>query len=453
MHKGLAAYQKQTAQTIHGKFLDQRGQIASMLGLASETGSILDSYKRYLRDAIDLNLNRAFLRVELGDLLWYVAVVASARGLSMVQIANANLAKVRARYKEKFPGKTPNIGCFMRLETAAPTDIAKDFGDYQLEASRFSELNLRGPESLIAPLCGLAGATGAILKFPKDNSAALDSRAHKHFFRTELGDLLWYLSIVATASNLNLGDIAEENLVRARDLYPVSTKSLAELFKSLPQLDDPHRPMECFPRCMIIRFEEGPSYEGYPVVTQSIIHAEPNAFPKGPITFEGKLRGFAISASLGDQTDDNSRRADGYRYHDAIHMGFMAVLGWSPTMRALLRLKRKSETETDRTEDGARAVFTEEGLTAVLARLAPRRMDFQGENSVDGEILDTAHALVRDTEVQSLPGWLWRRAISQGFVAMHQLEKNGGGYLLADLDARTLTYSKVKPNVAAKRRH
>jgi MazG C-terminal domain len=156
---------------------------------------------------------------------------------------------------------------------------------------------------------------------------------------------------------------------------------------------------------------------------------------------------------LGDQTDDNSRRADGYRYHDAIHMGFMAVLGWSPTMRALLHLKRKSENETDRTEDGARARFTEEGLATILARLAPRRMDFQGENSVDGEILDTAHALVRDTEIQSLPGWLWRRAISQGFVAMHQLDKNRGGYLLADLDMRTLTYSKVKPDVTAKKRH
>jgi hypothetical protein len=38
----------------------------------------------------------------------------------------------------------------------------------------------------------------------------------------------------------------------------------------------------------------------------------------------------------------NSRRIDAYRFHDAIHLGFMAVLGWSPTMRALLRLKRKS---------------------------------------------------------------------------------------------------------------
>jgi len=453
LHKGFAAYQEHTTETVHGNFRDQRGRVASMLGLASETGSILDSYKRYLRDSIDLDLNRAFLRVELGDLLWYIAVVATSCDLSMAQIANVNLARIRARYKAKFPDKTPKIACSVPSETAVATEIAKDFAGYQLEASRYSELNLRGPESPIAPLCGLAGTTGAILKFPKDNFGILGSRAHKQFLQTELGDLLWYLSAVATASNLNLGDIAQENLARARDLYPISRKSLAERFSELPQLDDPQKPMECFPKRMIIRFEESTSSEGHPVVTQAIVYAEPNPFPKGPVTLEGKRQGFAIGAPLGNQTDDNSRRADGYRYHDAIHMGFMAVLGWSPTMRALLRLKRKSKHETDRTEDGARAVFTEEGLAAILARLGSRRMAFQGENSVDGEIIDMAHALMRDTEVQSLPGWLWRRAISQGFVAMRQLDENGGGYLFADLDARSLSYSKVKPDVTAQGRH
>lgn len=453
-HKGFASYQKDAAQTIHGKFRDQSDQIASMLGLASETGSILDSYKRYLRDAIDLNLNREFLRVELGDLLWYVAVVATACGLSMAQIANANLARVRARYKRKFPSKTADIGCRVPLQTTAPTDIAKDFASYQFEASRFSELNLRGPDSLIAPLCGLAAKAGSILGFLRDEAALFDLRAEKKFFLTELGDLLWYLSAVATASNLNLGDIAQDNLVRARDLYPVSGRPLTELFKTLPRLNEPHIPEERFPRRILVKFEEETSQQGHPVAKQTIVYAEPNAFPSGQIMREGKKpQGFAIGRPLGNQTDDNSRRADGYRYHDAIHMGFMAVLGWSPTMRSLLRLKRKSESDTDRTEDGARAEYTEEGLAAILARLAPRCMDFQGESAVNGEIIDTAQALVQDTEVQSLPGWLWRRAISQGFVAMHQLTENRGGYLLADLDARTLTYSKVKPDVTAKKRH
>jgi hypothetical protein len=38
---------------------------------------------------------------------------------------------------------------------------------------------------------------------------------------------------------------------------------------------------------------------------------------------------------------------------------------------------------------------------------------------------------------------LWRDAINQGFRAMHLLAENGGGYLIADLDQRSLTYAKV----------
>lgn len=422
--------------------------MASILGLASETGSILDSYKRYLRDRIDLDLNREFLRVELGDLLWYVAVVASACDLTMAEIAKANLAK-------RHSGKN-TAGCFVQSGSNAPSDIVRDFAHYQYEASKSGNLSQRGPESRLEPLCGLAHATGRILNSSKGKVEIFASATHRKFLRTELGDLLWYVSAVATVSDLNLGDIAEENLRRTHDLYPERGKSFAALVKTVPRLDDPENPAECFPRYMVIRFVDG-FWDEHEVATQTIVFARPYAFPDGPIPYEEdgekKFQGFALDTPLGNETDDNSRKKDGYRFHDAIHMGFMAVLGWSPTMRALLRIKRKSEREKDRTEDGARAVFTEEGLSAILARLASRRMGFQGENVVDGEILDTIRALVEDKEVNSVPGWLWRRAISHGFRALKQLIENKGGYLIADLDARKLTYSKGPPNVPTKKRN
>lgn len=34
-------------------------------------------------------------------------------------------------------------------------------------------------------------------------------------------------------------------------------------------------------------------------------------------------------------------------------------------------------------------------------------------------------------------------AICQGFTAMHLLNQNGGGYLVADLDNRQLVYRKL----------
>jgi hypothetical protein len=60
---------------------------------ASETGSVLNVYKNYLRDGIDLAANREFLRGELGDLLWYTAAVATSCGLDLEDVAQANLAR------------------------------------------------------------------------------------------------------------------------------------------------------------------------------------------------------------------------------------------------------------------------------------------------------------------------------------------------------------------------
>ena len=134
---------------------------------------------------------------------------------------------------------------------------------------------------------------------------------------------------------------------------------------------------------------------------------------------------------------------DAYRFHDAIHLGFMAVLGWSPMMRALLRLKRKSSPEADEFEDGARAIFAEEGLAAMLSRLAPGRTGFLSKTSIDGGVIEVAKAAATGLEAEAVPGWLWQSAIYQGFTAMHLLSQNGGGYLVADLDTRQLVYRKL----------
>jgi hypothetical protein len=121
----------------------------------------------------------------------------------------------------------------------------------------------------------------------------------------------------------------------------------------------------------------------------------------------------------------------------------MAVLGWSPTMRSLLRLKRRSSPDADECEDGARAIFAEEGLAAVLSRLAPGRTGFLNTAGVDGDVVEVARAAATGLEAEAVPGWLWQAAIHQGFRAMSLLAQNDGGYLIADLDARDLAYRKV----------
>ena len=178
-----------------------------------------------------------------------------------------------------------------------------------------------------------------------------------------------------------------------------------------------------------------------------LVHAEPNAFPNGPIDvgIPGKPQGFRVDKQLGNELTDNSRRVDDYRFHDAIHLGFLAVMGWSANMRSLLALKRRSKPEIDENEDGARAIFAEEGLAAVLAKRSLALQGFRTEQAVDDDSIEMITTVLEDLEVSRMPTWLWRRAIAQGFTAMRHLADSQGGFLDINLETRTLTYSKINP--------
>jgi NTP pyrophosphatase (non-canonical NTP hydrolase) len=72
--------------------------IVPMLGLAGETGQLLSEYKKHLRDGEGHRLFKERVCEELGDLLWYIANVASKFGLALEEIASANLSKVQGRW-------------------------------------------------------------------------------------------------------------------------------------------------------------------------------------------------------------------------------------------------------------------------------------------------------------------------------------------------------------------
>lgn len=322
-----------------------------------------------------------------------------------------------------------------------------EFNEYQQAASKTSTLRLGGPQGTIAPMLGLASETGSILNtYKKYLRDGIDLIANRETLREELGDLLWYTAAIATSCQLDLDDIAVANLRRTRDRY--NQAPTPELLAELPDFDLHYPNSERFPRSLTVEFVEQVASTGQLTATMTLVAAIPNAFPKGPMyRADGKLQGFSLDAPLGDPLTDNTRRADAYRFHDAIHFGFMAVLGWSPNIRALLRLKRKSKPETDVNEDGARAIFAEEGLAAILSRLAKHKSGFQRETTVDNQIIEIATAATFDLEPSALPGWIWRRAVSQGFNAMRELAINGGGYLIADLERRSLTYHKILSEV------
>jgi NTP pyrophosphatase (non-canonical NTP hydrolase) len=319
--------------------------------------------------------------------------------------------------------------------------LAVEFAEYQRAASETSQLRLGGPHGAIAPMLGLASETGSILNvYKKYLRDGIGLAANREFLREELGDLLWYAAAVATACGLDLEDIACANLARTRDRYP--RQHAGADCEGQPVFDAAYPDRERFPRHLVVAVTEQIA-PGRRAAVLRLVSAEPNAFPDGPVSIGGKPHGFRVGAELGDPLTDNSRGTDAYRFHDAIHLGFMAVLGWSPTMRSLLRLKRKSSPEADECEDGARAIFAEEGLAAVLSRLAQGRTGFLNTASIDGDVIEVAKAAATGLEAEAVPGWLWQTAIHQGFRAMSLLGENDGGYLVADLDARELSYRKV----------
>lgn len=72
--------------------------IIPLLGLAGEAGTLLAEYKKFLRDGGSHLEYESLVGEELGDILWYVANLASKFNLSLSQVAEANLFKTNDRW-------------------------------------------------------------------------------------------------------------------------------------------------------------------------------------------------------------------------------------------------------------------------------------------------------------------------------------------------------------------
>ncbi|MGC4894307.1 nucleoside triphosphate pyrophosphohydrolase family protein [Micromonospora sp. DT31] len=70
-----------------------------VLGLVGESGEIAEKFKKWVRDldSDESRIDRADIAKELGDVVWYVAVLADYLDLSLDDIAMANLAKLASR--------------------------------------------------------------------------------------------------------------------------------------------------------------------------------------------------------------------------------------------------------------------------------------------------------------------------------------------------------------------
>lgn len=70
------------------------------LGIAGESGEVADLLKKHLGHGHPLDTEK--LAYELGDTLWYVAMLAWKAGYTLSEIATMNRAKLLARYPDGF---------------------------------------------------------------------------------------------------------------------------------------------------------------------------------------------------------------------------------------------------------------------------------------------------------------------------------------------------------------
>jgi NTP pyrophosphatase (non-canonical NTP hydrolase) len=101
----LQSYQRRAAST------DQRPRgetepdnrsddalVIPLLGIGGELGTLQAEYKKYLRDGEEYRPFRDHIREELGDILWYVANLATKFDLDLAEIAEHNLIKIEDRW-------------------------------------------------------------------------------------------------------------------------------------------------------------------------------------------------------------------------------------------------------------------------------------------------------------------------------------------------------------------
>lgn len=93
-------YQEGALRTM--KPIDDKSMelLNGVMGLNGEAGECIDLMKKHFFQGHDLNKEK--MVEELGDVAWYLAVSAHALGMTLEEILQMNLDKLRARYPEGF---------------------------------------------------------------------------------------------------------------------------------------------------------------------------------------------------------------------------------------------------------------------------------------------------------------------------------------------------------------
>jgi len=88
--------EKRTLRLLHGS-----------CGIATEAGELLDALKKHI--FYGKELDTVNLVEEIGDLMWYSAIILDELGVEFEDVMEKNINKLRARYGEKFSETSANV--------------------------------------------------------------------------------------------------------------------------------------------------------------------------------------------------------------------------------------------------------------------------------------------------------------------------------------------------------
>jgi len=420
-------YQKAAAESDRMDTELPNAVVMPLLGLGGEIGSLLAELKKDIREGLQAGRTKAAVKEELGDILWYASAIGVRAGINFQDdVLFANLKKIQDVHSDTNLAPAPLFhsvlqpgGEISELIASKGRTITSTFNGYQEVARRSSRYSRR---DALLPF---------IIRIWSQSSQLLEKFDAKRRFKNQdtaliaevLGDIMWYVANVAQVYDLHLDDVARDNLEKVRSRWPGKDRIRTPLFDDGPEVPD----LERFPRAFTVNFIA----KNKKVVVMSI---------NGVI--------------VGDPLTDNSYEIDGYRYHDALHLANVAILGWSPVMRTLLTRKRKYDDDVDENEDGARAVILEEAIVKIAHSYAVslnHKEPLEGHDTVSFDLLKEIKSLTKGQEVHDCQYWEWEEAVIQGHRVFNQLRLNNGGRVRIDLNRRKITYRKA--GLAKGRKH
>ena len=93
-------YQQLAMTTLNPQLEKKDVLINGVMGLCGESGEAIDLMKKHLYQGHELDKDK--LIKELGDIAWYLAETAYALDVSLEEVLERNIQKLRQRYPEGF---------------------------------------------------------------------------------------------------------------------------------------------------------------------------------------------------------------------------------------------------------------------------------------------------------------------------------------------------------------